>query len=176
MIAASLLMVSLWLPKNSNASTAQVPYYLRELKDQKDIGAVNENFRNLSDYMTKLGETVDADSGGNAKLESDQTWTGTNQFSTVTFSITPSSTTTLPLNQTTVFSAGFVCIATVTYSAQGSMVGVFLNGGDGIASSGYEIYFWVLVDGSIPSPYGVTRAMVQNTVEHMAVGISVLSL
>ena len=42
------------------AFSAEVPYFLRELESQKDIGAVNENFRALADAIKAVQTDVDA--------------------------------------------------------------------------------------------------------------------
>lgn len=39
---------------------ADVPFYLREIKTQRDVSAVNENFRSLVNDQTKLRADVDA--------------------------------------------------------------------------------------------------------------------
>lgn len=42
------------------ALAADVPFYLREIKTQRDVSAVNENFRSLVNDQTKLRADVDA--------------------------------------------------------------------------------------------------------------------
>lgn len=62
---------------------ADVPYYLRDVKTQKDVSAINENFRAASDATATAQRGVDAIvlSTGMAFLASTQTFTGANTFS-----------------------------------------------------------------------------------------------
>ena len=56
----ALLLLALALP----AAAADVPFYLREIKTERDVSAVNENFRSLVNDLTLLRADVDAGTGG----------------------------------------------------------------------------------------------------------------
>lgn len=70
-------------------SSPDAPFFVRELKDQQDVGAINQNFRALSDYVrnidTSSGSGGDVTKAGNNAFTGNNTHAGTEVFnSTVT--------------------------------------------------------------------------------------------
>lgn len=69
----------------STAQAADVPFYIREMGSERDVAAVNENFRALVSDLKELRDDLDTESGetdsvGDAVLSATQTFSGTNIF------------------------------------------------------------------------------------------------
>lgn len=97
----SLLMSLLLLAPVCLCAPSSVPFYVREMKSEMDIGAMNENFRAASGFMKSIEArlTVSEAAAGDVTQAGNNAFTGNNTFaSTVTFT----STATFTLNGGTI--------------------------------------------------------------------------
>lgn len=98
-----LLLLALLAPA---ARAADVPFYLRTIETQKDVAALNENFRSLVNDITKLRADVDALGSGTSSVSSS---TGTPKYIAVWISSETASSS-FAVNLSTPFANG-----TITY-------------------------------------------------------------
>ncbi len=78
----ALLLLAVLAPA---ARAADVPFYLRTIESERDVSAVNENFRSVVNDLTKMRADLDALSGApvaasGVSLASTNTWTASQVF------------------------------------------------------------------------------------------------
>lgn len=165
------------------------PYYLRDTKSNQDLGALNQDLRDLSMRPgSKLTQTVTPTScpsgqtlagatfqngqtwGGSCQsfgvLSGTQTWTGTNTFTgTVTGTISSLAASTFTkeglwsTSWTNTTFSGDNCVSTVTITSYGNKIAVSFNGSVQSSGSGNVVVLNVLQDGSYVGPYTTTIGM-----------------
>jgi len=123
----------------SPAFSAEVPYYLRDLDTQKDVGAVNENFRALADAIKVVQTDVDANevTAASANQVASTYTILTNGDQTISATTTPGDTITgSTITMTVVGSSSWVeacAVFSATHTSSGLAFDVLV---DGVRSSG----------------------------------------
>lgn len=155
MIAKTALLVFLAVP----AFSTEVPYYLQTLKDESDVGAINDNFRATADAVRKEDLTAGGTITGTLTFSgagSGIIW-GDGRTSTTTASSSSVIVTTFSYpNGTFTQSSLISCLAnsTATVTTGNNRVLINFAGAVSLNSDGVWVYASVLIDGAHMAGYG----------------------
>lgn len=170
MIRLALVSLSL-LASESFGASSSVPFYVREMKSERDTASMNENFRSLSGYSKKLEERVSdiEDSGGDVTAAGNNIFSGNNAFSGENAF---GGETTIGVSSSGFITAGAftnanlnlrVCVpgSTRTFTLNGSTI-IVSNIGVGSSNVGCSLGVGVLIDGTYPNGYDYTTPIISD--------------